>query len=270
VSYIQAYKKKLHLICVRIFLICKFILIRKLFRTNRAINIKLTKSYLSKIDNFIQLNHDKYKPITNLENINYSKKIKKLSLQSSFHLFFSKNCMFFCDLVEYSTAKNIILKRSNISEKELLIYHLYPPNVLALDFIVQHLKKLKNFKVNILDIPAGIGNFLFYLSEYIDKSHLIGVDDFSQIDEIDIERYQKKTSKLKIYRNIPDKSYYFCVVIGLPFSLVVKDIIKLKPNFLIIESNYILLDENSLSKVYNLYELYIFNESISIFNLKNL
>tara|TARA_B100000965_G_C19484596_1_gene710173 strand:+ start:64 stop:861 length:798 start_codon:yes stop_codon:yes gene_type:complete len=241
-----------------------FILYKK-FKIKKSINF-VSEERIKRFKEFKERNLDKYKPINiSISSYQYND-ITETSNKSSFFLYFI-NDKFFWNMREYSDAKDIIRKYSNIEENEISKYHLYPPNVLALDFIVNYLNNQNKFDVEILDFPSGIGNLLFYLSKHIEQSFLTGVDDFSQIKESYVMKYQSNTSRIKILKKIPNKNFYFCITTGIPLYKIIDEVISCNAKFFITESKYILFDNDLMNKVYKSYQLHSFNESISIFKI---
>lgn len=242
-----------------------------IFFLYKKLKIKNYKNFVSnerikRFKEFKESNLNKYTPINIAISSNQYNDISEKSNKSSFFLYFI-NDKFFWNMNDYSDAKNIIIKYGNIEENEISKYHLYPPNILALDFIVNYLNNKNKFDIEILDFPSGIGNLLFYLSKHIDKSFLTGVDDFSQIKEIHVIKYQSNTSKINILKKIPNKNFYFCITTGIPLYAIIDEVIGCNAKFIIAESKYILFNNDLMNKFYQSYKLYSFNESISIFKL---
>ena len=108
-----------------------------------------------------------------------------------------------------------------------------------------------------------------YLSDFLPKECIIGIDNFSQISKKNITLYQKETFGYDVlsssYLN-KRKNYFIWIIGGLPISFLENEIRKFKPKYLFIETTYI----SELYLFFNDYQIDLFNEIVIILKLKNI
>ena len=268
----------------------RFILrnLRKYYWVNRTLNrindLSLVNAFLGKYDNFEDffanykniLGNDCYRAAHVSLKPNDYKDITRVSRKASNHLAKSINSNYFTNLENYVSSGWIFDKFSNKSGRYRRKFHLYPPNLLAINYIVNFIQKENIFddSISVVDIPSGIGNFLGYLSREISVKNLIMVDNFSQISADDINRYQNQTFGIKVYESIPIRDYTFCCVICLPCARVESEVFQANADYLIVETRYLQPDglENTdefLNRLLRKYEAIEFNEIVSIFKRRN-
>ena len=204
----------------------------------------------------LTLDHKKY-----LSEINpnlHLKIVKKLKL--------SQNPYYFHNLQSYGISGIVFDKTYGSSIKEK--YFLQCPNIVLLEIISRvNFNKKSNYYV--VDIPSGLGNFLGYLNNYIPREYLIGVDNFSQISQENILRYQRQTFGFDIVSNSElkkDLEHFIWIVGGLPISYIIEEIKEFKPHYVFIEINYYLQETDLLN---DLYDIDFFNEVVIILKKKN-
>ena len=207
-----------------------------------------------KID--IKLNHNEYSKKINPKE--HFKIIEKLDIKL--------NPLYFKNLNTYG-VRGIIFDRlygRNIKEK----YFLLPPNIVYLELISRISPKFLKNQI-IVDIPSGLGNFLGYLSDFLPRECIVGIDNFSQISRKNIKFYQNETFEFNVFPNsyLKGKTNYFAWIIGgLPISFLKNEIRKYKPRYLFIETTYI----HELYLIFNDYQIDFFNEIVIILKLKNI
>tara|TARA_B100001175_G_scaffold201052_1_gene170700 strand:+ start:170 stop:985 length:816 start_codon:yes stop_codon:yes gene_type:complete len=207
-----------------------------------------------KID--IKLNHNQYSKEINPKE--HFKIVEKLDIKL--------NPLYFKNLHTYGIRGIIFDKLYGKKIKEK--YFLLPPNIVFLELISRiNTKFLKNQKI--VDIPSGLGNFLGYLSVFLPKECIVGIDNFSQISRKKVMLYQNETFGYNVFSNsyLKERTNYFIWIIGgLPISFLENEIRKFKPKYLFIETTYI----PEFHLISNDYQIDFFNEIVIILKLKNI
>ncbi len=251
---------------------------------NRIKDLSFVNAFLEKDHNFEDLfanykkilGNDCYRAAHVSLKPNDYKDITRVSRKATNHLAKSINSDYFTNLENYVSSGWLFDKFSNKSGRYRRKFHLYPPNLLAINYIVNFIQKENIFddSISVVDIPSGIGNFLGYLSREISVKNLIMIDNFSQISKDDINRYQNQTFGIKVYERIPIRDYTFCCVIGLPCARVESEVFQANADYLIVETRYLVPDglENThefFNRVLKKYQVIEFNEIVSIFKRRH-
>ena len=97
---------------------------------------------------------------------------------------------------------------------------------------------------------------------------MIGADNFSQISQETILRYQRQTFGFDIVSNSElkkDLEHFIWIIGGLPISYIIEEIKEFKPHYVFIETTYM----EEINLIDDLYEIDFFNEVIIILKKKN-
>jgi len=115
-----------------------------------------------------------------------------------------KNGDYFYNLSDYGGRGVIFDVFSNVNASYRKKFHLLPPNIFVLQYLYNKLKKSKLHNkyatCTILDLPCGLGNMLGYLETLLPNATICGSDNFDQISEEDVNKYQSLSFKKKIFR----------------------------------------------------------------------
>lgn len=203
----------------------------------------------------LTLDHKKY--LSEINPDEHSQIVKNLKL--------SKNPYYFHNLQSYALRGIIFDKAYGSLVKDK--YFLLPPNIVFLE-IISRIDFNKKSSYYVVDIPSGLGNFLGYLNNYIPREYLIGADNFSQISQETILRYQRQTFGFDIVSNSElkkDLEHFIWIIGGLPISYIIEEIKEFKPHYVFIETTYM----EEINLIDDLYEIDFFNEVIIILKKKN-
>lgn len=223
--------------------------------------------------NLIKENKFSYQPLSiDLVKKYDFKNENKKSYSGSYHLSKVINPEYFENMQTYGYGEKII-KATNFQEFEYLkSFHLYPANIFVINEILNlQEKKLINDGL-IIDYPSGIGNLFIYLSKFIQNNLFYGVDNFEQISQKDILIYQESIGNIVeintinfFYENRNFEKVDVLISIELNLDLIINDILKLKPGFIIFETFYISRFKHIKHKLSTSYKIYKINESIIIY-----
>lgn len=179
-----------------------------------------------------------------------------------------KNRDYFYNLSDYGGRAVIFDVFSNVNAYYRKKFHLLPPNIFVLQYLYNKLKKSKSHNkcatCTILDLPCGLGNMLGYLQILLPNATICGADNFEQISEEDVNKYQSLSFKKKVFKVHRERGVDFMITIGLPLSWLELDVIKIKPKSIIYETKC--FDEERDKKVLEKYEIDFFNEHIIVFS----
>jgi len=223
--------------------------------------------------NFINENIKKYNPL----NVDLLKKYSfdnenTKSYSGSEHLNKVINAEYFDDLHNYGYGEKIIKATSFTELNYIKTFHLYPANVFALNEILDLVEKGFLKGGMILDYPSGIGNIFLYLTKFFKNDLFYGVDNFAQISQEDVSRYQKFVGNVSeintidyFYKQKNDKKIDVLISIELNLNFIIDNIIELNPNYIIFETFYVSRFNHIKEKLSNKYDIYKINESIVIY-----
>ena len=241
-----------------------------------AIKSKLDFDFLNALQankKIIKENSINYQPL----NIDLVKKHSfdyenEKSHSSSKHLSGVINAEYFNNMQSYGYGIKII-KNTQFQELEYLkSFHLYPANVFVLNEIL-NLKENKLLNNGlVIDYPSGIGNLFLYLSKFIDNNLFYGVDNFEQISQEDVLLYQNAMGNIAevntidyFYENKKNEKVDVLISIELNLKLIIDDILKLNPNYIIFETFYISRFKYIKEKLLTKYRIYRINEVLVVY-----
>ena len=202
----------------------------------------------------LNLNHKKF--LTEINPRKHLKIVKKLKI--------SKNPHYFLNLQSYGIRGVIFDKTYGNSIKKK--YFLSPSCIVFLEIISKVNFKNDNFLV--VDFGSGLGNFLGYLNTFIPRKNLIGIDDFSQVSQENILKYQKQTFRFNIlpYSELTkDLEHFIWILGGFGISNIIEEINEIKPLYIFAETTYL----TEIDLIRDFYEIDFFNEIVVILKKKN-
>ncbi len=143
-------------------------------------------------------------------------------------------------------------------------WHLFPPNIAMLNWLVRNHKK----STGILDVGTGLGNIFGYLSSYFPNERMIGIDDFSQIENKQVQEYQDKLWRIKITNQWPKEYFEVVICAGVPLIELRKRILRLNCNFLLVDTQS-LAKNNNFFVIKKKFELIEINEVFAVLQKHN-
>tara|TARA_B100000579_G_C22843266_1_gene862828 strand:+ start:3018 stop:3824 length:807 start_codon:yes stop_codon:yes gene_type:complete len=234
----------------------------------------LNAFYMNKklIENNQELNN--FLDLSSIKKLDF-KKETDLSIKNSDHLEKSLNSEYFANLNSFGYGARIL---KNLKSKDfgyVNSFHLYPANV----YVMNEVKNLadKNLIGDglIVDYPSGIGNLFIYLSKIFNHKNFAGIDNFQQISKEDVKKYQKNMgSEISIdtFENFISKDKKsevdLVVSIELDLDLIINNILKISPSFLMFETMYVSRHKNIIEMLRKEYEIYTLNDLVIVYKKK--
>ena len=234
----------------------------------------LNAFYMNKklIENNQELNN--FLDLSSIKKLDF-KKETDLSIKNSDHLEKSLNSEYFANLNSFGYGARIL---KNLKSKDfgyVNSFHLYPANV----YVMNEVKNLadKNLIGDglIVDYPSGIGNLFIYLSKIFNHKNFAGIDNFQQISKEDVKKYQKNMgSEISIdtFENFISKDKKsevdLVVSIELDLDLIINNILKISPSFLMFETMYVSRHKNIIDILGKEYEIYTLNDLVIVYKKK--
>jgi len=190
-------------------------------------NIELNKFCIQNPEKYIE-------PSISLDLNNYISITKKAKFARN-RVTSSLNPLYFETLEAYEDYRLRFIKYYGFGFTKYFL--LNPVSIAILDYLVNTIKT-DNIQYSFIDIGCGYGNFLFYLEKHFLREHIYGYDNFSQITEYEVNRFQKLTFNFNVSKEIPKglKNYIF-ILTGIPINLFKKEIKINKPIFILCSSN---------------------------------
>lgn len=224
-------------------------------------------------NNLIIKNLSKYNDydLSEVKKLDFSNE-NTLSLKYSKHLKQSLNSKYFDNLVHFGYGQRL-LKANNFKDSNYIEnFHLYPANVFVINELIKLLRDKQIGEGYIIDYPSGIGNLFLYLSRIIDSKLFFGIDNFTQIAKEDIDKYQsclEEPTNIITFEEFTkvkkEKEIDVVISIELNLELIIKNLLKLSPRYLIVETFYVSRNKTLLQSIKSKYSIDTINSSIVVF-----